>query len=659
MNKNFMRLMSLLLAALMLVSTFGLVACNQPEGPNDDTTPDVTTPGDTTPGGSTDVEPTKTWLNEGIDEKIAALSNYYGRSMSVALGGNIKDYPMGSMEAIKSAIENGADAIGIYVHSTSDGVLLAVAGETLAEATDIADKIKKDSTLPKLYASNKWTYEQIQALSLLNADETVSDAKLVKFEDVVKECAGKCFIYVMNESAFKNHGEVIYNLAKANNAYSSFMVTPGAEGIAEWKKTYTDDAALAEFVNTVCEPFHKINLYFDIRIPFDHTANKKAEGWEKTTDDAAGWEKAAKAKKTFLITKDIAGYTKWIMDNCQSALKYQPTNWDRLEYSLKKEDLTARYLLISDIHYAPVEFSGYVNRVNFRGHDTDERMRNMCDNIRAEYQQRGLDAIFVLGDLSTDDYPIRYTSGVFLKTVWDNYLKPLSNELGIPVLPIAGNHDSYPAREWEFIFGGIKREYVWENPKTGDVFIMCDTYNTANGNTATGGGGASFTNINKPWVEEQLEKYKDRKNVFMASHYFGRGDTLNAVAELVDKYPNVRALFDGHSHSYVNDSPYLGATGRRIINTGNYSYGSTQYVYINHVQYYNFNYHDTQNPWGYNIIETTANDAVSYRIDVDQYYSGEIYSTPGKDGGTFTYVKEYVPYRKYGDIVFYRAASAQ
>ena len=49
------RIISLSLAALMLVSTFGLVACNQPEGPNDDTTPDVTTPGDTTPGGSTDV----------------------------------------------------------------------------------------------------------------------------------------------------------------------------------------------------------------------------------------------------------------------------------------------------------------------------------------------------------------------------------------------------------------------------------------------------------------------------------------------------------------------------------------------------------------------------------------------------------------------------
>ena len=654
MNKKFMRLMSLLLAMLMLVSVFGLVACNQPEGPNDETTPGDT-PSDTTPGGSTDVEPTKTWLNEGINEKIAALSNYFGRNMSVALGGNIKDYPMGSMEAIESAIESGADAIGLYVHVTKDNVLVALPGETLAESTDISAKLKQDSTLPKFYSANKWTYEQLQVLSLLNADESVSDKKIAKFEDVVKACAGKCFIYVMNDSAFKNNGEAIYNIAKANNAFSSFMVTPGVEGLVEWKNTYKDDAALADFVNTVCEPFHKINLYFDIRKPFDHTVNKKSEGWEKATDDAAGWEKATKAKKTFLITKDIVGYTKWIMDNSRSALEYQPTNWDSLEYSLKKEDLTARYLLISDIHYAPVEFSGYINRVHFRGHDTDERMRNMCDNIRAEYQQRGLDAIFVLGDLSTDDYPIRYTSGVWLKTVWDNYLKPLSNELGIPVLPVAGNHDSYPAKEWEYIFGGIKREYVWENEKNGDVFIMCDTFNTAGGNTATGGGGANFTNINKPWVMQQLEKYKDRKNVFLASHYFGREETTNSLAELVDKYPNVRALFDGHSHSYVSDSPLLGATGRRIINTGNYSYGGTQYVFKNGVKYYNFNYHDTKNPWGYNLIETTATTALSYRIDVDQYYSGEIYSTPGEDGGTFTYVKEYVPYKKYNDIVFYSA----
>ena len=186
------------------------------------------------------------------------------------------------------------------------------------------------------------------------------------------------------------------------------------------------------------------------------------------------------------------------------------------------------------------------------------------------------------------------------------------------------------------------------------IVVLPNSTPPGNANVATGGGGATFTNINQTWVAEQLEKYKDRKNVFITSHYFGRTEeALEGIATLVDQYKNVRALFDGHSHSYVNDSPYLGGTGRRIINTGNYSYGGTQYVYINHVQYYNFNYHDTKNPWGYNIIETTANDAVSYRIDVDQYYSGQDYSTPGKDGGTFTDIKEYVPYKKHNDIVFY------
>ena len=57
-------------------------------------------------------------------------------------------------------------------------------------------------------------------------------------------------------------------------------------------------------------------------------------------------------------------------------------------------------------------------------------MRNVIlQELRAEYEQRGLDAIFVLGDISTDDPPHKTHLGRFAKKLWDEYLKPLSEDL--------------------------------------------------------------------------------------------------------------------------------------------------------------------------------------------------------------------------------------
>ena len=318
------------------------------------------------------------------------------------------------------------------------------------------------------------------------------------------------------------------------------------------------------------------------------------------------------------------------------------------DHSVDRDDLSARYLLISDIHYTLTELSKYANRVTYRGYHNDERMRAMCNEIKAEYYRRGLDAIFVLGDLSTDDYPHWHANINYVKKVYDNYLKPLGDELGIPVLIIAGNHDSYPNDMWKAI-AGTDRQFVWENPNNGDVFILLDSYDTKNGNTASGASGSSWTGIDETWLEAQLEKYKNKENVFLATHYFGREGNSGHATEiaqlnaLLAKYPNVKAMFDAHTHKYSTSQRL--ANGKWIINTGSYSYDCVK----NKNGKYDFDNISIGNLWGFHILEVTDDDIVSYRIETEHTYT--VNSSSQYSDATLNSIRSYYnPYTKFEEI---------
>ena len=270
-------------------------------------------------------------------------------------------------------------------------------------------------------------------------------------------------------------------------------------------------------------------------------------------------------------------------------------------------------------------------------------MKAMCNEIKAEYYRRGLDAIFVLGDLSTDDYPTRHPGTNYAKLLYDDYLKPLGDELGIPVLIIAGNHDSYLNSTWKQI-AGTDRQFVWENPNNGDVFILLDSYNTANGNTATGGGGSAWTGVDEAWLEAQLKNYKNSKNVFIATHYFERDNgSLTLLNNLSSKYPNVKALFDAHTHRY-NSSKQL-ANGKWIINTGSYAYDCVK----NTDGKWDFDNIRTENLWGFHLLEVTNSSVVSYRIETEHEYS--VNSSSQYSDATLNSVRShYTPYVKFEEI---------
>ena len=368
-----------------------------------------------------------------------------------------------------------------------------------------------------------------------------------------------------------------------------------------------------------CDIFFRQVDYFNLR------TTVQTLGGEKYPDEEKGYRAAYTDQKNLLITKRAGELVKWIEKNAKSALEYVPSVQDTLKYSIAKKDLTARYLIISDIHYTPVEQPGYLDRVTYRGYSTVERMTKMCAEIEEEYNSRGLDAIFILGDLTTDDWPAR--DSVWLGDLFEKYLDPLSEKLGIPILAVGGNHDSHINDMWKPIVGQ-DREFVWENPKTGDVFIMVDTFNPLL-SPSTGASGAGFTGNNLEWIEEQLEKYKNRNNIFICSHKFDPNDKL---IKLISNYENVKALFDGHSHHHSVTPLKTSIEGETIeagaclINAGNYAYGA----WGDSAQYgYSFDFHDERNVWGYNIVEMSGSKTITYRIDVEAFYSAK-YSSSGK-----------------------------
>ena len=654
MKRFFKRGVALLLAAQML-----LVSCNGQSGatPSSSSTPDTSDIPDTSDAAtsplpdSSEVVPDSSegkelpdipetdrpsWMTD-INEKIAAQSNEYGRSMSAALGGYSEKYANGSIEAMAEAIGYGVDAIAIYAKKTSDGVILAMTTSSLGDSTDILDKAGKDG-LPYIWKPNAWTYEQVQKLRLKNADGTASDSTIPTLEEVVELCSGKCFIYIVNiDSCNDSYDKAFYELAEKYNAYSSFIVSPGADKLKDWSLAHPENTELAEFLNSVSGTHTSNGKYIAGRIPVSHTVSNWDIMWLGASDDAFGWKLAAASGLGFLLTKNLPTYTEWIAENFKSALEYQPSGSDAVTYSLNKEDLTGRYLFVSDLHYVMAERSGQVNRVQYRGFTNDQRMQELCKDIRYEYEVRGLDGVYVLGDLSTDDYyegiedkPKTGYAGNACKAVYDKFLKPLSEELGIPIYVMGGNHDSYSNEVWRE-FSGLDRQYTVDD---GDnVFIVCDVYDPADGNDAKKDGnyanGSDYTGVNIAWLKSQLEKYKDRENVFIMSHYFDGGE----FASLVKQYPNVVCLLDGHTH-HQSSTRKLAGTDKIIINTGTYSYGSFEGDFGASCSCGN-----SGCLWGFQIIETTADSVVSYRIDTERRYYFS-------DGNIV-----YTPYTKYAEML--------
>ena len=346
---------------------------------------------------------------------------------------------------------------------------------------------------------------------------------------------------------------------------------------------------------------------------------------------------------------------------------YADSDYDAFDYTISRKDLTGRYLLVSDLHYVGDgtggRNSGDTDRRTYRGATNAQRMQLLCDSIEQEHKLRGLDGILVLGDLSTDDWYSGVNSSwltdYYCYNVYRDYLKPLADRLGIDIRVIAGNHDSYyngsagdsaAKLTWNGFFG-YDRQYTYVD---GDnVFIMIDNFGgNVDADDAEGAGnGSEWRETDTAWLKTQLDLYASKKNIFLCSHEFG--ECSDAMKNLLANYTNVVALFEGHTHHFSGSSLF-GKTGLPLLNTGNFAYG----VYDSGSGRSNdFGAMctgcgtDYNCLWGFQIIETSASNVTSYRVNVPHTYSFNTYTYSGSSAtktGTVTHVQ---PYVKYDDII--------
>ena len=279
---------------------------------------------------------------------------------------------------------------------------------------------------------------------------------------------------------------------------------------------------------------------------------------------------------------------------------------------------TCRVLLVSDMHYttqeSPAELKLKFPDANTSiaagdafGHTQREKIEKVFEGIAYEDAKEPLDAVFVLGDLSIDDYNFRNLPINFCERFKIDCL----DRLRCPSFVLAGNHDSYPDELWRDIFGCGRQYSV---TVADQVFIMLDTFRAC---PASGASGAQYTPVDTDFLRGELEKYRG-KNIFLCSHFFRVGDESDAFKRLVRESEDIICLFCGHTHH--NGVIELGEEygNKQLFDIGGYGYHG---MVIN--GQYSFGQFDPAWAWGYQILEISEKEIYTHHRKPPIHYVAE------------------------------------
>lgn len=232
-----------------------------------------------------------------------------------------------------------------------------------------------------------------------------------------------------------------------------------------------------------------------------------------------------------------------------------PVRWVQAADVTPGSKVKLRFAVASDIHY------GQPNT------PFDEMTTELVVWLNAEHKDKGLDAVFLNGDLSQD-------SSERLLALRDKHL----TKLEVPYYAIKGNHDyvdgkpGSPAESWQTLWGYPSNHTV----KIGDfVFVMADTTVPAKSNV--------YLAADIEWLKEQFAEHRDAPAIFAMIHIQQRKHKVDgwpahgvhdakevpkaeAVMDLLESTPNVRAVFHGHNH----------------LETGVYVSGERRYFFDSH-----------------------------------------------------------------------------
>lgn len=189
-----------------------------------------------------------------------------------------------------------------------------------------------------------------------------------------------------------------------------------------------------------------------------------------------------------------------------------------------------RFAVASDGHY------GQTNT------EYGEHFSDIVRHINRHHEQAPFNFCVINGDIIHDDKDL-YAEA---KTALD--------KLAVKYYVSQGNHDHVTASEWETI---------WNMPVNLDFMIKKNTILI--GTTSDEKGTYLCPDIN--WFSRKLEEHRTQKNIFIFIHINPGKLTRHAVDcpeffELLAKYKNVRAVFNGHDHDedtirMKNDIPFI------------------------------------------------------------------------------------------------------
>ncbi|MGB1129423.1 MAG: metallophosphoesterase family protein [Haloferula sp.] len=263
-----------------------------------------------------------------------------------------------------------------------------------------------------------------------------------------------------------------------------------------------------------------------------------------------------------------------------------PARWCRADDLPADRKIKLRFAIASDLHYGQA------------GTPFAEMADEMVEWINREKEDKGLDLLFINGDLSQDNPQA-------LLDLRDKHLK----QLRVPYFTIKGNHDfldataGSPAETWEKIWGygsnHIERRKEF-------VFVMADTSAPANSST--------YLAADLEWLEKEFAKHATAPAIFAFIHIQQRAHKVDgwpahgvhdkeqrikaeAVMDLLESTPNVRGVFHGHNHN----------------ETGMWESGERRYFFDSHVG----------GSWGaargYRIVEIDdENRMVTYQVNAEE-----------------------------------------
>ena len=153
---------------------------------------------------------------------------------------------------------------------------------------------------------------------------------------------------------------------------------------------------------------------------------------------------------------------------------------------------------------------------------------NLNKWLKAEKKSKGLDLIFLNGDLIHDD-------PVFLPKA-----KVSFDQLPVKYYVTRGNHDRVSADAWRQLWGYAPNHVV---EMGGYAFVLADTSNEK----------GEYLCADADWLQMQLQKHADKKHVFVFMHippakWTDNGVDCPQIRTIIEKTPNVAAVFHGHEH---------------------------------------------------------------------------------------------------------------